>query len=390
MFILFSRIAMIKKASTIIISLSLSLIFLELILNIFIGKPWVGGQQYSSLYGWENRPNTSGRYFLEGKSYVKINSTGFNDNEHSVPKEKGTFRIAVLGDSYVEAIQVDRSDKFWNRLEKIANQKFRGNNIQKYEVMAFGVSGWGPLQQFLLLESEVLKYNPDLIIVLITTGNDIIDSSKVFDSVKNRPYFVKKDGSYQIDTSFKNVQNSLWRKDLGVIDNSSIYKWTRLCLSVVRNNIKSAVITPRQDDTLINHSYYAPVEDSNDWQAAWDASFEAYSRMIRLSGSTDKKILFVLGTNYDQLQNYNLMKDGILQRSHSHYTPNRYLIEFFQNRNVQYFDLIEHLNTELWSDQFRFMHGSYPKWQGHWNKFGHKVAADTLSQYLFSTNFIIR
>ena len=355
-----------------------------------MGKPWVGGQQYSSLYGFENRPNTSGWYFLEGKSYVKINSRGFNDIEHSVPKEKGTFRVAVLGDSYVEAIQVDRSDKFWNRLEKIANQKYRGNKIQKYEVMAFGVSGWGPLQQLLLLENEVLKYNPDLIIVLITTGNDIEDSSKVFGNIKNRPYFVKKDGSYRIDTSFRNVQNSLWKKDLGVIDNLSIYKWTRLFLSVVRNNIKSAQIKPRQDDSIINHSYYAPVGYNNDWQAAWDATFEAYSRMIKLSEYTDKKILFVLGTNYDQLQNYNLMEDGILQRSHSHYTPNRYLIKFFQTRNVQYIDLIEHLNTEQWSDQFRFMHGSYPKWQGHWNIFGHKVAADIISQYFSSTSFIIR
>src|ERR1700693_4074586 len=61
---------------------------------------------YDAARGWGLRPNTAGYYRREGGSYVEINSGGFRGPEVAKGKLPGTIRIAVLGASYTEAIQV--------------------------------------------------------------------------------------------------------------------------------------------------------------------------------------------------------------------------------------------------------------------------------------------
>src|SRR4030095_10354965 len=58
------------------------------------------------LTGLSLRPNTSGWYGKEGHAYVTINSQGLRDRERPIEKPPSTYRILVLGDSYVEALQV--------------------------------------------------------------------------------------------------------------------------------------------------------------------------------------------------------------------------------------------------------------------------------------------
>src|SRR5262245_27338096 len=58
-----------------------------------------------------------GWYYVEGEAYAKINSLGYRDVEHTTAKPARVFRIAVLGDSFTEARQVDIAATFWKRLE---------------------------------------------------------------------------------------------------------------------------------------------------------------------------------------------------------------------------------------------------------------------------------
>jgi hypothetical protein len=46
---------------------------------------------------------------------IEVNSAGFRDREHSIEKQAGTRRVVLLGDSFLEAIQVpfDRSMQCW-------------------------------------------------------------------------------------------------------------------------------------------------------------------------------------------------------------------------------------------------------------------------------------
>jgi len=83
-------------------------------------------------------PNAEGWRRDEGTTYLRINSAGFRDREHQKQKLPGTFRIAVLGDSYAEARQVSMDDTFWAILEKKLQscQNLKGKQV---EVLNFGV-----------------------------------------------------------------------------------------------------------------------------------------------------------------------------------------------------------------------------------------------------------
>ena len=69
------------------------------------------GYSYPEFYqldysrGYALRPGMEGWYRKEGASYVRINSDGLRDHEHTKTKPPQTIRIAVIGDSYPEAFQ---------------------------------------------------------------------------------------------------------------------------------------------------------------------------------------------------------------------------------------------------------------------------------------------
>ena len=47
-----------------------------------------------------------------------INSDGLRDREHAKRKPLGTFRVAVLGDSFTLATHVDVEKTYWSVLER--------------------------------------------------------------------------------------------------------------------------------------------------------------------------------------------------------------------------------------------------------------------------------
>src|SRR3954451_24733872 len=121
----------------------------------------------------------SGWYTREGRSWVAINSDGFRDVEHAVEKPPDVYRIAVIGDSYVEALQVNRDEMFTNHIAPAAANcdALAGKRI---ETLTFGVSGYGTAQELLMLREKVFKYSPDLVLLVFTTNNDVSDNFKAF------------------------------------------------------------------------------------------------------------------------------------------------------------------------------------------------------------------
>ncbi len=134
-----------------------------------------------------------GWYHKEGQSYVRINSEGLRDREHTKAKPAGTFRIALLGDSYSEALQVAVEESYWALLEKKL-QDCSAFDGRKIEIINFGVSGYGTGQELLTWRERVWDYSPDLVMLQITTNNDISDNVRSLKRTNRVPYFVHQDG----------------------------------------------------------------------------------------------------------------------------------------------------------------------------------------------------
>lgn len=121
-------------------------------------------------------PNQEGVYRLQDEiaANYRINSSGWNSRYEKYEKQKdlGITRICIIGDSYIEALQVSHNASVAELLEKHLNEL--GIAVQVYR---FGISG-APLSHYIfMLENELLEYCPDLIVVNIV-HNDFDESIK--------------------------------------------------------------------------------------------------------------------------------------------------------------------------------------------------------------------
>jgi hypothetical protein len=108
----------------------------------------------------------------------QVNSLGFIDREPVLPKPPGTFRIVLVGDSFVEAAQVAIEQKLQSLLAEDLNRRFPD---RKFDAVALGFSGTGQANQLPFYErSRNLK--PDLVI-LVFVSNDFANNSHVLESM---------------------------------------------------------------------------------------------------------------------------------------------------------------------------------------------------------------
>lgn len=175
------------------------------------------GYSYPEFYlldqsrGYALRPGAEGWYRKEGEAYVRINSDGLRDQEHAIAKPLNTFRIAVLGDSYPEAFAVPMEQAFWS----VMKGKLQGCGAfqnQNVEVLNFGVSGYGTVQELLTLREQVWKYSPDVVMLTVTTNNDLTDNLRELKKTDEIPYFVYKDNHLTLDESFKYSRGFILRQ----------------------------------------------------------------------------------------------------------------------------------------------------------------------------------
>jgi lysophospholipase L1-like esterase len=104
------------------------------------------------------------------------------DREHSYQRENDAKRILVIGDSFAWGYGVEESERFSQVLENRLN----------VEVINAGVSGYGTDQELLWLRTEGIKYDFDLVI-LVMAGNDIGDNDQqLVHTIYYKPQFVRE------------------------------------------------------------------------------------------------------------------------------------------------------------------------------------------------------
>jgi lysophospholipase L1-like esterase len=160
--------------------------------------------------GYVLTPRIEGWYRKEGESYVRINSAGLRDVEHSKAKPANTLRIAIIGDSYAEALQVPLENAFWKVAEnRLQNCSALGGKT--VEVINFGVSGYGTAQELITLQKQVWEYSPDVVLLAFTTNNDVTDNARALKKTDEIPYFVYRDKKLELDNSFRENSAFRWR-----------------------------------------------------------------------------------------------------------------------------------------------------------------------------------
>ena len=175
-----------------------------------------------TLLGWRLAPGHNYFYPHENPKgvFFNINRFGWRDKDWAVKKPAGLTRIAVLGDSYVEALQVEQSATFLSQAEK----KLREQSGKDFEFMNFGRSGNSPIEELLTLKERVFPFNPDLVVLFYYPVNDIDDISQKTALSTLHPFF-KEDsatGNLLLDNSFLENRSFKFKKIINPLKKHSV------------------------------------------------------------------------------------------------------------------------------------------------------------------------
>lgn len=160
--------------------LVLATVFAVVVAEVFVRvvMPFGTATAHQDSYGlFMHYPGIT-RYLPRHDQRITINSAGMRDREHSLEKADGTFRILVLGDSFMEAYQVAFEDAFSSLIERGLNE--RAPDRVEIEVINAGVSGWGTDDQLRYLTRYGLEYEPDFVLVAMTLHNDVSDNLRQY------------------------------------------------------------------------------------------------------------------------------------------------------------------------------------------------------------------
>ena len=150
------------------VSLAIGLVLAEFAVRLTpFGRPKLDMTpfyQYDRTLGWKNRPYAKGTiHDWEYITYLQYNSHGMRGPDRPYEKPPDTYRILLVGDSFVDGYMVATEDRVTETLERLLNS---AHPPKKVEVFAMGVVGYSADQKLLWLESEGWKFSPDLVVLM--------------------------------------------------------------------------------------------------------------------------------------------------------------------------------------------------------------------------------
>ena len=261
--------------------------------------------------GWTLRPKTEGVVAVETKQRIRINEMGFRDKERQYEKPGDVVRIAVLGNSWTEALQVPIEKTYGAVLERLLNERhcFPGKYV---EVLNFGVAGYSTAQELLLLEQEVWNYQPDIVIVAFYSARDVSNNVRDLNNTANpaqSPYFVYEGKKLVLDDSFRalpvldesEIKREHWRATvakhlvvLQAIDAIQHFGRTQVALAGVQEKADQAGV-----DNL-EYSIYAPPA-SPEMVTAWKITEGILQRLLDAVRAHNAQLRIVTLANRPQV-----------------------------------------------------------------------------------------
>ena len=382
-------------------SANLALVIVAIALGILLFEIGLrmAGISYPTFYTWDEyrgfalRPGAEGWYRSEGEAYLRINSAGLRDREHTKIKPANTLRVAILGDSYAEARQVSREETFWAVLERDL-AKCSCLNGKHVEVINFGVSGYGTAQELMTLRHKVWDYSPDIVILAFLTGNDVTDNLRAFESDPMRPYFVYRNGELVLDDSFRNLAGYRARQTLAASLAYSVVDYSRVVqlLNQARHKVVAYMrhTQPnkkedknRDEEIGLDDRIYSEPSDPL-WQEAWRVT-EGLIVLMRDEVKKNGADFWVITlSNAMQVYPDPSVRQAFMERLgvRTLFYPDLRIKSLGEREGFSVVNLAH--KFQLYADQRKvFLHGFNSNMGGgHWNANGHRLAGETIAENL--------
>ena len=291
---------------------------------------------------------------------VHSNNYGYINDQDYDPKSDKPL-IAVIGDSYVEAVMVPYAETLHGRMAEGLKKDWR--------VYSFGASG-APLSQYLAFAKLARdEFKPQKLIVVII-GNDFDESLMRYKSNGGFHYFKEtKDG----DLTLERVDYT--PSFLGkVVRHSALLRYLLGNVQILAR-VQQFMAASKVDST--KEKKFAGQTDASTNPLRLKLSKQATMEFLKLlpeySGVKPENILLVADTIRPDIY----VEGGFEKVSETYVAQMRnFILEQASKQGYQTLDTTEAFVNDFKKNNKKF---EYPK-DGHWSGYGHKIVYDTIQK----------
>jgi len=330
----------------------------------------------NSNYGWSHAPGAQYSKVTEGERIpITINSFGLRDREFEYTKDAGTFRVLVLGDSFMEALQVATESTFAKQLEaRLASSN--AGEFSQIEVLNSGVSGFGTDNELLYFKAEGSGFGADLVLTALYVGNDIRNNwheLEIIDAGRHRkPYFTIEQGKLTLNANPNDVSGRFSTKAKIFLNrNSRLYAFARRLRDALSARARIA-----EQGMPLDWQIFA-TERPPSWGHAWQVTDKILLQLkdeVERSGAS--LLVMVIPTMFQVHDDYWTAPGG--DQAWDLEMPNLMLHRILEKHDIDYVDLLPHFRANAAEDRKQL----YLQNDAHWNESGHRIAADVVAAHL--------
>lgn len=333
-------------------------------------------------------PGATGTWSQEDREFVvpvAVNDHGRRDVERPWEKPPGVRRVLVLGDSFVEAMQVPLEETFYRQLEAALDARAPG---VRHEVLGAGVSGYGTAGAVLYYERDGRRYAPDLVLLAFYPGNDVRNNSPTLEDRFPPVYddagvLVRVEGPTR-DASAQGGWLPEWKTKRHlrrvILTQQPQIAAALVSLGLLRPEAVRAV--PEENGIPVAYGVFAePLPPA--WRDAWERTEALVERLATAAGASGARFSVAIGSVREQVypelwREILAQHPAMAERAWNLDAPQQRIASWCERRGVPCIALAPHFRSaaEGGESQLHFRH------DGHWTAAGHRLVAEVLTDFV--------
>lgn len=311
-------------------------------------------------------------------THVQINSQGLRDNEYPLKKANNTVRIAFVGESFIFGFGIEINETVAKILEYKLNSRSKNKN---YEAINFGVPAYGTEQEYILIKNDIIKYEPD-IIILAFSPYDLKENIK-FNLFGLKNNTLLKNPPQKITPILKLRNYISWHSHLysliyfSVIDNQKLRDFL----------IQIRLLNPPYKDPSIDFESLIYLNTENkDFDYAVNKTLLLLKEISKITDHNDINLIIFIIPLKEQT-NQNKMSDYIKEKNLDEQKINSTKISEIIKTSMQK-DNITIINPLEQFKKDNINNTLYYNIDIHWNRKGHELAASIIYERLINLGIV--
>jgi len=372
-----TRRTMLLGALTAVVATAVTLAIVEVSLRIggVAPRTYIPADVASGYRFWQ--PGTTMEYIgmtpyvvQEYRTQVRFNSRGWRDRDYALHKRPGTYRIVVLGDSFVAALNVELEETFHKRLESMLNES-PPSPATRYEVIALGRAGTTTEQQLGFFEELGASFDPDLVLLCFYPGNDVMEHS---------PELSQRFARWSLDVYYRRVVQARAR---------FLARWLRLPESYLNHFVVDRLLPIYTRnlhlfrDDLTAEQLQAPDREvyrvgpyDEAWSRAWLSTARNVERLHRVVVDRGARFLVVIIESH-QAFGLTAPEASALERGFDLRRPTREIVRICESSGIPHLDLEAPMERRRQPGE-RLVY----EYDMHWNPTGHRLASEAILEHI--------